>query len=80
VAAARIEIEIIDRRARPAPRPRVGVLQLLLALILLGLLFGRGHAQPSSWESYELGSTRYYQGTDAGGGNWNGSSYRLGGV
>jgi hypothetical protein len=35
----RIEIEITDRRARPAQRPRFGVLQLLLALILLALLF-----------------------------------------
>jgi hypothetical protein len=76
----RIEIEITDRRAQPAPRPRFGVLQLLLVLFLLGLLFGRGHAQPTSWESHQLGSTRYYQGTDAEGGNWNGSSYRLGGT
>jgi hypothetical protein len=74
----RIEIEIIDRRARPAPRGG-GVLTFLLALLLLGLLFGRGHAQPANWESHQLGSTHYYQGTDAEGGNWNGSSYRLGG-
>jgi hypothetical protein len=74
-----IEIEIVDRRAQPA-RPCFGVLQLLLALLLLSLLFGRGHAQPTNWQSYELGSTCYYQGTDAEGGNWNGSSYRLGGT
>jgi hypothetical protein len=56
------------------------VLQFLVALILLGLLFGRGHAQPTNWQSHQLGSTRYYQGTDQNGGQWNGSSYRLGGT
>jgi hypothetical protein len=71
---------IFDRRARPAPRPRFGVLQLLLALLLLSLLFGLAHAQPASWESHQLGSTRYYQGTDQDGGQWSGSSYRLGGT
>jgi hypothetical protein len=36
----RIEIEIVDRRAQPARRSRGGVLQFLVALILLSLLFG----------------------------------------
>jgi hypothetical protein len=76
-----IQIEIVGRRAQQAPRPRGGVLQLLLALLLLTLLFGSlGHAQPTNWESHQLGSTRYYQGTDPSGGQWNGSSYRLGGT
>jgi hypothetical protein len=79
-ARIRIEIEITDRRAQQA-RPRVGVLQLLAALILLMLLFGGlAHAQPRNWQSYQLGGTPYYQGTDQDGGNWSGSSYRLGGT
>jgi hypothetical protein len=32
-------------------------------------------AQPTQWESYQRGSTVYYSGTDANGGQWTGSSY-----
>jgi hypothetical protein len=75
----RIEIEIIDRRAQQAQRSRGGVLQLLVALILLSLLFGGfSHARPSNWSSYQLGGTRYYEGSDQDGGQWRGQSYRLG--
>jgi hypothetical protein len=68
-----IEIEIIDRRAQPVQRPRIGGLQLVLLLILLAMLFGRGHAQPTNWQSHQLGSTHYYEGSDQNGGQWNGS-------
>jgi hypothetical protein len=54
------------------------VLQLLLALLLLGLLFGRGHAQSANWQSYELGSTRYYRRLRPNGQTQHCSSYRLG--
>jgi hypothetical protein len=66
-----VQIEITDRRAQPTQRSRGGVLQLLVALP--SLLFGSlGHAQPSNWSSYQLGSTRYYEGTDQNGGQRDG--------
>jgi hypothetical protein len=44
----------------------------LLALLLLASL---ANAQPTDWQSYKRGSTTYYSGTDANGGQWTGSSY-----
>ena len=44
----------------------------LLALLLLAAL---AHAQPTSWQSHQEGSITRYQGTDANGGQWTGSSY-----
>ena len=32
-------------------------------------------AQPTQWDSYQRGSTIYYSGTDANGGQWTGSSF-----
>lgn len=48
---------------------------LILALALSSV----AHAQPSAWQSYDVGSTRHYEGTDRNGGHWSGSSYRAGG-
>ena len=44
----------------------------LLVLLLLAVL---AHAQPTNWQSYQLGPTTYYSGTDANGGQWTGKSY-----
>jgi hypothetical protein len=55
---------VVHSRHRSACR----VAALVLALILLSLIFGSlGHAQPSNRSSYQLGGTRYYQGTDQDG-------------
>jgi hypothetical protein len=52
---------------------RLGALTLwLLVLLLLAAL---AHAQPTNWQSYQLGPTTYYSGTDANGGQWTGKSY-----
>jgi hypothetical protein len=55
-------VTILPRRARA------------LAFVLL-LLAAPAHAQPTNWQSYQLGPTTYYSGTDANGGQWTGSSY-----
>jgi hypothetical protein len=63
---------------RTTPKPptrgyRSGTFTLWpLALVLLAAL---AHAQPTHWESYQIGSTTYYSGTDANGGQWTGKSY-----
>ena len=44
----------------------------LLSQLLLAAL---AHAQPTSWQSRQEGSITRYQGTDANGGRWTGSSY-----
>jgi hypothetical protein len=54
------------------------VLPLILVLILLALLFGRGHAQPSSWSSHELGGTTYFDAEGPNGQRQHCESYRLG--
>jgi hypothetical protein len=52
---------------------RIGTITLsLFVLFLLGAL---AYAQPTNWQSYQRGSTTYYSGTDANGGQWTGSSY-----
>ena len=57
---------------------RLGAFTLgLLALLLLAVL---AHAQPTNWQSYQLGSTTFYSGTDANGGQWTGKSYELWGT
>ena len=43
----------------------------LLSQLLLAAL---AHAQPTSWQSRQEGSITRYQGTDANGGQWTGSS------
>jgi hypothetical protein len=76
-----VQIEIIDRRSPPTPLPRVELLKLLVALILLVAIFGcAAHAQPTSWQSYPFGSGRNYTGTDARGGQWSARSYQNGGT
>jgi hypothetical protein len=48
-----------------------------VTLWLIGLLLqaGLAHAQPTNWQSYQIGPTTYYSGTDAKGGEWTGSGY-----
>jgi hypothetical protein len=36
----------------------------------------RAHAQPTLWQSYQLGSARWFTGTDRRGNLWTGSSFR----
>jgi hypothetical protein len=75
-----IVIEIVDRRQPQRRRSSIGTFAVMLfALIVALALFGcAAHAQPSQWESYRQGSTTYYSGTDAKGGQWSGRSYDLG--
>jgi hypothetical protein len=41
--------------------------------LLLFLLFAlAAHAQPASWQSYQIGPTTYYSGTDANAGQYDG--------
>ena len=81
----RVEIEIIDQRARViAERKARKHARALFWAIVFGLLWGfillmpKGHAQTMS--QYRLGGTTYYQGTTQDGQSWTGSSYRLGGT
>ena len=64
--------------AVPVPRRGYRFGTLTLWLILLLLLAALAHAQPTQWQSYESGGTRYYQGTDRYGGSWAGMSYQQG--
>jgi hypothetical protein len=62
-----IQIDIVDRRSQPGPRPRFGMLKLLLVLILLVMLFGcQAHAQPND------GSIHYDHFQDTNG--WHGQT------
>ena len=52
---------------------RLGAVALwLLVLLLLAVL---ARAQPTNWQSYQLGPTTFYSGTDANSGQWTGKSY-----
>ncbi len=53
---------------------------LSLNCTVLALSCTAAHAQPSSWQSYELSGTRYYSGTDQDGGQWTGNSYEQSGT
>jgi hypothetical protein len=50
---------------------RLGAFTLWLLALLLAAL---AHAQPTNWQSYQLGPTTFYSGTDANGGQWTGKS------
>ena len=57
------------------PQQSCGLGAFILWLLVLLLLAAPAHAQPTNWQSYQLGPTTYYSGTDANGGQWTGSSY-----
>jgi hypothetical protein len=74
-----VEIEIIDRRSQPPPKPRFVVLKLLVALLILGVVFGRtAHAQPTEWRFWQEGFVTRLQGIDHDGRTWTGTPYQQG--
>ena len=78
-----VAVEIVHRK--PArPRSNLRDMAIMLWLLVIAILVvawltgGIAHAQPSSWQSYPEGFMTRYQGTDAAGGSWTGTSYRQG--
>jgi hypothetical protein len=68
----------VSRLRSPPTRYRFGTFTLR---VLAPLLFATvAHAQPTTWQTYRDGSTTRYQGTDAKGGQWTGSSYEQWGM
>jgi hypothetical protein len=69
-----------EAKCAQSARPSVAFSQALISLLLFLLPIFAAHAQPTSWQSYQEGFITYYQGTDANGGRWTGSSYEQWGL
>jgi hypothetical protein len=73
-----VNIEIVPmQHPRTTPRSGRWALAVLIWLVVL-LMIGAAHSQPTQWQIYRQGFTDYGRGTDQNGGTWQSQSYRQG--